>query len=111
MKIIDFFCGLFRKKAFRYVIYTDRSSERIPNRNTIVLVNKNGVNLWAKFQCPCGCKEQIILSLSNQIKPSWNVSVNNVKGKTKVTLSPSVYLTGRKCQSHFYIRNNKVIWV
>lgn len=111
MKIVDIFWNLFRKKSFKYVVYTDRSSERIPNRNTIVLVNKNGLNLWAKFQCPCGCKEQIILSLSNQIKPSWKVSVNNVEGKTKVTLYPSVDITGRKCQSHFFIENNKIIWV
>ncbi len=111
MKIIDFFRNLFRKKSFKYVVYTDRSSERIPNSKTILLVNKNGVNLWAKFQCPCGCKEPIVLSLSNQIKPLWSVSVNDVRGKTKVTLSPSVFLTGRKCRSHFFIENNRVIWV
>ena len=62
---------------------------------------------WVKFYCHCRCGREVALSLNHNIRPYWNLIIK----RDKVTLSPSVYLTGFPCKSHFFIRNNKIDWV
>ena len=62
------------------------------------------------FKCPCGCGETLWLMERKPGdpqggEPTWEI--NLVDGK--VTLAPSVVLLVG-CHSHFFIRNNKVVW-
>ena len=62
------------------------------------------------FKCPCGCGETLWLMERKEGdppggEPTWTIDAKD----GKVTLSPSVVLL-MGCHSHFFIRNNKVIW-
>lgn len=99
--------NLSKKRSFGKVQIIDNNSSIKPQKNTITVVRKNSNFSWVKFYCPCGCGREVTLSLNSNIQPYWNIRIKN----DKVTLSPSVYLTGFQCKSHFFIRNNKIDWV
>lgn len=102
---------LFRRKQFKNIVVFENSSLRESIDNTIMLYKKNGKFVWAKFKCPCDCGKDIVLSLNPNIKPYWTVHLKTVNGKQYVTFQPSVWLEGFNCKSHFFIRDNKIIWV
>jgi len=53
--------------------------------------------------CCCGCGNEVV----NPLDPAqWNVTFD---GKT-ISLSPSVGNWSFPCQSHYWIRNNRVQW-
>ena len=53
--------------------------------------------------CACGCGAKI----STPLHPTgWRLSYNG----ESVSLNPSVGNWSEKCQSHYVIRNNKIIW-
>lgn len=54
-------------------------------------------------KCCCGCGEEVITPLS---AAEWSI---RKEGNT-VTLHPSIGNWSFKCQSHYWIRNNQVIW-
>lgn len=54
--------------------------------------------------CPCGCGEEIVTPI---VQDQWHLEWD---GKT-VSLSPSVGNYRLPCQSHYFICNNKVVWV
>lgn len=57
----------------------------------------------ATHLCCCGCGNKVVTPL----KPSfWNITI---KGNT-VTLSPSIGSFSLPCRSHYFIRDNKVVW-
>ena len=58
----------------------------------------------AKHKCCCGCGYAVVTPLS---PTDWELEFD---GKT-VTLDPSIGYWRYPCQSHYYIRKNKVIWV
>ena len=73
--------------------------------NRIYIVGQQGFPKWAIMRCPCGCKEQLTLSLMKQKKPNWEISIQN----QKISLSPSVW-KNEGCRSHFFLKKGKVIW-
>ncbi|MGV3581652.1 MAG: DUF6527 family protein [Methylophilus sp.] len=54
-------------------------------------------------KCCCGCGEEVITPLS---PAEWSI---RKEGNT-VTLHPSIGNWSFKCQSHYWIRKNQVIW-
>ena len=54
-------------------------------------------------RCACGCGEKIHTPLS---PTNWKMTYD---GKS-VTLNPSVGNWSYECRSHYWIRNNKVVW-
>lgn len=54
-------------------------------------------------KCCCGCGEEVITPLS---AAEWSI---RKEGNT-VTLHPSIGNWSFKCQSHYWIRKNQVIW-
>lgn len=54
--------------------------------------------------CPCGCGEEVI----TMFHPSrgWTISYDG----QGVTLSPSIGNWNSACSSHYWIRDNRVIW-
>lgn len=53
-------------------------------------------------KCACGCGEKIVLPLSPE---HWQLKYDG-----EVSLAPSIGNYQYKCKSHYFIRNNKVIW-
>jgi len=53
--------------------------------------------------CCCGCGEQVITPLS---PAQWRLTFDG----ESVSLSPSIGNWGFPCQSHYWIRRNKVDW-
>jgi len=57
----------------------------------------------AKHKCACGCGDEIVTSLS----PSrWSLYYD---GET-VSLYPSIGNWTHNCKSHYYIKNDKIVW-
>lgn len=54
-------------------------------------------------KCACGCGEKVVLPLAPE---HWKFSYDG-----EVTLSPSIGNYQYKCKSHYFIRNNKIVWV
>lgn len=53
--------------------------------------------------CPCGCATKI----STPLHPTaWRLSYDGVS----VSLLPSIGNWSEKCQSHYWITNNRVVW-
>lgn len=57
----------------------------------------------AVHKCCCGCGEKVVTPLS---PAHWQVRITN----EAVTLHPSVGNWGMACKSHYWIKNNRVIW-
>lgn len=113
MKIFNYFISFFTKKQirraqFKKTLIIENNSSVKPQKNTITIVKKNNSYTWVKFICPCGCGKEVMLSLNPNLRPTWTLKIND---KNKVTLSPSVYLTGFPCRSHFFIKKSNITWV
>lgn len=79
-----------------------------PADDTIYLVGPPGQPYSVNFACPCSCGQRVHL-LVNRVKlqpPSW-VLTRHENGT--ITLAPSILWTAG-CLSHFFIRENRVIW-
>ena len=57
----------------------------------------------AAHNCASGCGEKVITPLS---PAEWRV----IKNGGLVSLHPSIGNWNYKCQSHYWIRNNKIVW-
>lgn len=53
--------------------------------------------------CACGCKQKVVTPISPH---TWSISYNG----EGVTLSPSIGNYEQECMSHYFIRNNRIIW-
>ncbi|RKD92522.1 DUF6527 family protein [Mangrovibacterium diazotrophicum] len=57
----------------------------------------------AVHKCMCGCGNEVVTPLS----PSdWELTYNG----EQISLYPSIGNWSFECQSHYWIKNNKVIW-
>ena len=58
----------------------------------------------ALHKCCCGCGEEVVTPLNTEA--GWRV----IKQGANVSLCPSIGNWRFKCNSHYWIRNNKVDW-
>jgi hypothetical protein len=58
----------------------------------------------AIHKCPCGCGNEIVTPFDEKF--GWVFSYN---GKT-VSLSPSIGNWNLPCKSHYWIKNDNIIW-
>ena len=66
-----------------------------------------GTRPWSvALRCPCGCGEEIQLSLLRNDSPRWKLRVDH---GNLPTLSPSVWRT-KGCRSHFFLRQGSIVW-
>ena len=54
--------------------------------------------------CPCGCGEKVVVIIAPD---QWKLKFNG----SNVTIFPSIGNSYFKCRSHYYIRDNRVIWL
>lgn len=57
----------------------------------------------AAHKCCCGCGEDVVTPLT---PADW--SITNASGS--VTMHPSIGNWGMACQSHYWIRRNRIMW-
>lgn len=104
--------GLLRRKkrpAFTYTaVRNAESMTDVPVElgSEIILVKRKGTQLWAVLMCPCGCGERINVNLMRTADPHWMLSVR----RGKISLSPSLWVSPKKCGSHFWLIDNGVFW-
>ena len=60
----------------------------------------------AAHLCCCGCGQETITPLKPLNSDGWKFSDTN----GLVTLSPSIGNFSSPCRSHYFIRNNKIVW-
>lgn len=106
MRLIKKIKSLFNKlfKNGLKVSFTD-DIPNVLNKNRLYVIGRHNHYWLIIFKCPCGCKGAIYLNLLKEEKPNWDFEVI----KDKITIIPSIK-TIKECQSHFWIRNNKIIW-
>lgn len=109
MWLIDFISrilGPFRKtKEYRKIIILNENPEKKVSKNTLVLIYGGAYPKWLRFQCPCGCGEELALPLMPNHNPHWEVIIHP---NDTLTVVPSINVT-RQCGAHFFIRENKVL--
>ncbi len=57
----------------------------------------------AVHKCACGCREEVVTPLN---PTDWSLRLN----KRGVTLHPSIGNWSFACQSHYFIRQGRVLW-
>ncbi|WP_371259496.1 DUF6527 family protein [Bradyrhizobium sp. URHD0069] len=62
---------------------------------------------WAVLNCPCGCGERTNAKIGIPSRTSWSLALT----AGKATLTPSLLMPINKCGSHFFVRENRIIWV
>lgn len=87
------------------IIQGDLLPGRVPFRRLLLV--RDGAEDWCVgFKCPCGCGRTIELLLPQHVKPRWTCTIDP---EGRPTLHPSVWLKNG-CESHFWIRNGRVVW-
>lgn len=79
-------------------------------KHGILYLKHNEDDTYESFHlCPCGCGEPVYLLYGGK---GWNITLSiNGRGLKSVTISPSVGCFDFPCKSHYFIRENKIIWV
>lgn len=106
-EIWNAFLKLTRKtNRFYKNVIIDEQPEKIVPHEALFVVMGGTEPKWLIFRCPCGCGDEIKLSLMQNYRPNWTIS-QDINGL--LTVFPSVNIVGG-CGSHFWIRKNKVEW-
>jgi uncharacterized protein DUF6527 len=88
------------------VVYRSRADvpEQV-RRQTLAFVGSHEQPKWAVLECPCGRGHQLVVNLSSQREPCWELSISN-RGPS---LSPSIdSFSPYRC--HFWLRSGRVSW-
>lgn len=72
----------------------------------LVIVRDGKIRKWTCFQCPGGCGERILLSMSWTRSPKWRARVDWLG---RPSIHPSVRMLN-DCRCHFWIRRGRVEW-
>jgi len=112
---MNFFTTLWRRFSKWWVSLWERpyrsvKVEELPDRlaKKTLYIAGEGPHLWfVAMICPCGCGEVLQMSLLQDARPRWTVSVDS---KGVPSLSPSVWRQVG-CKSHFFLVCGHVQWV
>lgn len=106
--LITWWKRLHRKRSFgRLFVVESMTSVPADPGDDIYIVRRRGLDRRAVLNCPCRCGRRIDVSLVDGQDVHWSVQIRN----GKVSLHPSIWLRTDPCQSHFLVRDSKVIWV
>lgn len=102
----------FKEQPLPPVVFsTIRNSGKPPaieevKKSSLHFVSTQDKPKWVLFQCPCGCRDVITLSLQKTHRPHWSLSKSE---NNRPILYPSVWRdTG--CLSHFWIHDGRIYW-
>ena len=102
-QIKSFFHSLFTKNY--QIKYLDNVPESVADRTVYII---GTYNPWVIiFNCPCGCREKILLNLLENASPKWCFRLER---KKSISVYPSIRRT-LGCRSHFWLKNGKIYFV
>ena len=84
-------------------VLTHKFVEYIPEKLEDNIVYVSVEYATAAHKCCCGCGNEVITPFS---PTDWNITFNG----ESVSLHPSIGNWNFSCQSHYWIKNNAVIW-
>ena len=56
--------------------------------------------------CACGCGKQTVTPIGQIGTRNWKL----VENGALVSLQPSILNSGLECKSHYFVRDNKIVW-
>jgi len=62
---------------------------------------------WVVLECPCRCGERIDVNLMPTARRHWQIT----ELEQRLTLWPSLFVSTRKCGSHFWITRGRFRWI
>jgi len=77
------------------------------HRRRIYILTEDGEPWEARMVCPCGCGDELDLSLLPDDHPTWTFSTDR---QGRASLRPSVW-RHVGCRSHFFVTHGSVRWV
>ena len=88
------------------IVNEDSLPDKMPLRS--IILAREGTEDWCiGFKCPCGCERTIELLVIEEANPRWDYALDD---NSLPSLYPSVWLKDG-CQSHFWIKKGRVVWV
>ena len=99
---------VFVRRHYRRVTLIDSCQDGGQlRRDEVALVGGAAHPKWALLLCPCGCGDVIHVNLMKTHHPHW--SMDRERDGT-VSFSPSLWVDGSRCGSHFLLIRGRVIW-
>lgn len=94
-----------RYRVVATVEAADLVPDRLPRRG-LVIVNGGRGPSWLAFDCPCGNRHRLLLSLNVSRRPHWRLD-----NPSRPSLQPSIDSGdgGRRC--HFWLSGGRIRWV
>lgn len=96
-----------RRRRIKSVVRVESRGELPKKLGTAIYIVGSEGPKWVVLDCPCRCGERIDVNLMRSRRPVWQLAEKH----GNVTLDPSLWLPAEKCGSHFWIRDNRIIWV
>jgi len=88
-----------------HVVNGDSLPRTLPRRD-IVLARDDDGDWCIGMRCPCGCGQTIELMLLREVRPRWDLSIDD---RGRPSLRPSVWRQVG-CHSHFWLKHGRVQW-
>ena len=79
-----------------------------PSERTVYIIGGREHPFYAAIVCPRkACRQVVHLDLSPQIDKRWRITEHT---GGKISLSPSVHVTGLPCRCHYWLRKGRIVW-
>jgi hypothetical protein len=82
------------------------SMSEVPEHTKKLIYVVGSIPKWVVFECPCHRNHRISIPLMKNVTPHWAIAHD---GQT-ISLFPSVSVSGSNCDSHFWLRQNRIEW-
>ncbi|MHB1509998.1 MAG: DUF6527 family protein [Acidimicrobiales bacterium] len=82
----------------------DLVPDRLPRKGLAVVDDGRGPS-WIAFDCPCPRRHRLLISLSDHIRPCWQLTIGPLP-----SLAPSVDVVENGQQCHFWLRDGAIQW-
>lgn len=96
-----------RRQRIKSVVRVESRGDLPKKLGAAIYIVGIDIPKWAVLECPCRCGERIDVNLMRARRPVWRLLAEH----GKVTLQPSLWVPADKCGSHFWVRDNRIIWV
>ena len=78
------------------------------DKNTVYIVGGREYPFYAAIVCPRrSCRQVVNLDVSADVRKKWRITEHP---DGRVTLSPSVHVTGLVCRCHYWLRKGCIVW-
>ena len=96
-----------RRRRLKRVAHVDSMNDLPAHLGSSLFVIGHSNPKWVVLECPCRCGRRIDVNLMRGRCPRWRIS-ESTRG---ATLAPSLWMPSNQCGSHFFVRENRIIWV